>query len=99
MKGPPNPQEPTSLPIELNDLQTIDSSEVASSKIALRDLTRYSYKINYRDSLKYIQEELIDSLALILSTQSYRKAIVKDKPLKSLESLYLTIHKISIATF
>ena len=68
MKGPPNPQESAGLPTEPNDLQTIDSSEVTSSEIVLYDLTWYSYKINHRDSLKYIQEELIDSLVLILST-------------------------------
>ena len=92
-----------------NNLQTTDSSEVTSSEVvsskvvssevASYDLTRYSYKIDHRDSLKCIQKQLTDSLALILSTQNYRKVIVKNKPLKSLDSLYLVIHEISIAVF
>jgi hypothetical protein len=62
-------------------------------------LTRHSYRINHRDSLKRIQEELTDSLRTILSTQNYRKVTIKDEPPNSLESLYLVIHEISVATF
>jgi hypothetical protein len=64
-----------------------------------RDLTWHSYKIDYRDSLKRIQEELTDFLATILSTQNYRKATVKDKPLNFSKSLYLAIYEISAAAF
>jgi hypothetical protein len=64
-----------------------------------RDLTWYSYKIDYRDSLKQMQEELTDFLAMILSTQNYRKATVEDEPLNFLKSLYLVIYEISAAVF
>jgi hypothetical protein len=36
---------------------------------------------------------------MILFTQNYKKATVKDKPLNFLKSLYLTIYKISTAVF
>jgi hypothetical protein len=64
-----------------------------------RDLTWHFYKINYKNSLKRMQKELTDFLAMILFTQNYKKAIVKDKPLNFLKSLYLVIYKISAAVF
>jgi len=44
------------------------------------DLARHSHRIDHRDSLKRMQEELTDSWTTIPSTQKYRKATVEEDP-------------------
>ena len=63
------------------------------------DLTRHTYKIDYRDNLQRMQAELGGSPENIPSTLKYRKATVEDEPLNYLESPYLAIHEISAAAF
>jgi hypothetical protein len=93
--NPSNYQEPVHPPIKPNGLQTTPKPKPKTRP----DLTRYSYRIDYRDSLKRMQKKLADSRIIILSAQNYRKIMIKDEPLNSLESPYLAIHEINAAAF